>query len=160
MDRPAFVYVTYITTTPEKLWEALTDGEFTRRYWGGRRIESDWNVGSPIRHVRQDGGIDWQGEVLQSQRPKLLSYTFHMQISDEHRGERASRVTFELQPLGSVVKLTLTHADFESGSATFETTRHGWPAIMSSLKSLLETGSPLPFPGLGFGPSSKEPGRL
>ena len=160
MDKPKFVYVTYISTTPEKLWEALTDGEFTRRYWGGRRIQTDWNVGAPIRLVREDGGIDWQGEVLQSERPRLLSYTFHMQISNEHRGERPSRVTFEIQPVGSVVKLFLTHQDFESSSATFETTRHGWPAIMSSLKSLLETGNPLPFQGLGFGPSSKEPGRL
>ena len=160
MDRPAFVYVTYIATTPEKLWEALTDGEFTRRYWGGRLIQSDWNVGSAVRHVKQDGGIDWQGEVLLSQRPRLLSYTFHMEISDEHRSERPSRITFEIEPIGSVVKLTLTHEDFASGSATFETTRHGWPAIMSSLKSLLETGSPLPFQGLGFVPSSKQPGRL
>jgi uncharacterized protein YndB with AHSA1/START domain len=160
MTRSPFVYVTYIKTTPEKLWEALTGGEFTRRYWGGRRIQSDWNVGSPVRHVREDGGIDWEGEVLQAQPPRLLSYTFHMQISEQHRGERPSRVTFELQPMGSVVKLTLTHDDFESGSATFETTRHGWPAIMSSLKSLLETASPLPFQGLGFGPSSKELGRL
>jgi uncharacterized protein YndB with AHSA1/START domain len=118
MSKPPFVYVTYINTTPEKLWGALTDGEFTRRYCGGRRIQSDWNV------------------------------------------ERPSRVTFELQRIGSVVKLTLIHDDFESASATFETTRHGWPAIMSSLKSLLEVGSPLPFQGLGFGPSSKEPGRL
>jgi len=160
VDRPAFVSVVYIATTPEKLCETLTDGEFTRRYWGGRRIESDWNVGSPVRHVREDGGIDWQGEVLQSERPRLLSYRFHMQISNKHRGEQPSRVTFELQPMGSVVKLTLTHEDFDPDSATYETTRHGWPAIMSSLKSLLETGSPLPFQGLGFGPSSKEPGRL
>ena len=159
MTRPPFVYVTYIKTTPEKLWEALTDGEFTRLYWGGRRIQSDWNVGSPVRHAREDGGIDWEGEVLQAQPPRLLSYTFHMQISERHRGDRPSRVTFELQPMGSVVKLTLTHDDFESDSATFETTRHGWPAIISSLKSLLESGSPLPFQGLGFGPSSKEPGR-
>jgi uncharacterized protein YndB with AHSA1/START domain len=160
MTGPPFVYVTYIKTTPEKLWEALTDGEFTRRYWGGRRIQSDWNVGSAVRHVREDGGIDWEGEVMQAQPPRLLSYTFHMQISERHRGDRPSRVTFELQPMGSVVKLTLTHDDFEPDSATFETTRHGWPAIMSSLKSLLESGSPLPFQGLGFGPSSKEPGRL
>ena len=159
MGKPPFVYVTYINTTPEKLWEALTDGEFTRRYWGGRRIQSDWNVGSPVQHVRGDGGIDWNGEVLQAQPPRLLSYTFHMRISAQHQGERPSRVTFELQPIGSVVKLTLIHDDLESDSATFETTRHGWPAIMSSLKSLLEIGSPLPFPGLGFGPSSKEPGR-
>jgi uncharacterized protein YndB with AHSA1/START domain len=159
MDKPNYRYVTYIDTTPEKLWVALTDGEFTRRYWGGRRIQSDWNVGSPVSHVREDGGTDWQGEVLQSERPRLLSYTFHMQISQVHRGEWPSRVTFELQPMGSVVKLTLTHEDFESGSATFETTRHDWPAIMSSLKSLLETGSPLPFQGLGFGPTSTEPDR-
>ncbi len=91
---------------------------------------------------------------------RLFSYTFHMLISEQHRGERPSRVTFELQPPGSVVKLTLTHDDFESERATLETTRHGWPTIMSSLKSLLETGSPLPFKGLGFGPSTKEPGRL
>ncbi len=91
---------------------------------------------------------------------RLLSYTFHMLISEQHRGERPSRVTFELQPMGSVVKLTLTHDDFESEKATLETTRHGWPAIMSSLKSLLETGSPLPFKGLGFESSTKEPGRL
>ena len=160
MDRQAFVYVTYIATTPDQLWEALTGGEFTRRYWGGRQIQSDWNVGSPVRHVRQDGGIDWEGEVLQSERPRLLSYTFHMQISDQHRSERPSRVTFELQPIGSVVKLTLTHEDFDPESTTFETTRHGWPAIISSLKSLLEVGSPLPFQGLGFGPSAKAPGRL
>jgi uncharacterized protein YndB with AHSA1/START domain len=114
----------------------------------------------PSRHVKEDGGVDWRGEVLQSQWPRLLSYSFRMEISEAHRGERPSRVTFELQPMGSVVKLTLTHEDFESDSATFETTRHGWPAIMSSLKSLVETGSPLPFQGLGFGPTSKEPGRL
>jgi hypothetical protein len=77
-----------------------------------------------------------------------------------HELTLAPRVTFELQPIGSVVKLTLIHDDFESASATFDTTRHGWPAIMSSLKSLLEVGSPLPFQGLGFGPSSKEPRRL
>ena len=69
MEKPKFVYVSYIATTPEKLWQALTDGEFTRRYWGGRRIQSDWNVGSPVKHLREDGGIDWQGEVLKSERP-------------------------------------------------------------------------------------------
>jgi uncharacterized protein YndB with AHSA1/START domain len=160
MDKPEFVYVTYIATTPEKLWRALTSGEFTRQYWGGRRIQSDWKVGSTVRHFREDGGIDWEGEVMVSEPPRFLSYTFHMKISEEHRAEPPSRVTFELQPLGSVVKLILTHGDFAGTSATSETTRHGWPAIMSSLKSLLETGNPLPFSGLGFGPSSKEPGRL
>ena len=72
-EKPKFVYVSYIATTPEELWQALTDGEFTRRYWGGRRMQSDWNVGSPVKHLREDGGIDWQGEVLKSERP---SFTF------------------------------------------------------------------------------------
>jgi len=112
-----------------------------------------------VKHLREDGGIDWQGEVLKSERPRLLSYTFHMQISEQHRRERASRLTFELQPMDSMVKVILTHEEFESQSPAFETTQHGWPAIMSSLKSLLETGSPLPFQGLGFAPSNKEPGR-
>lgn len=160
MEKPSFVYVTYIATTPEKLWQALTDGEFTPQYWGGRRIESTWRVGSPVKHVREDGGVDWQGEVLQSDPPRLLSYTFHMLISEKHGSEGPSRVTFELEPMGSVVKLTLTHDNFESEKPTHETTRHGWPAIMASLKSLLETGNPLPFQGLGFGPSAKESGRL
>ena len=75
MAQTEIVYVTYIATTAEKLWEALTDGEFTRRYWGGRRIQSDWKVGSPVRHVREDGGIDWQGEVLQS--GALVSFPTH-----------------------------------------------------------------------------------
>ena len=155
MVRPYFVYVTYIATTPERLWEALTSGEFTRQYWGGRRIQSDWNVGSPVTHVREDGGTDWQGEVLESDPPRRLSYTFRMLISDRHRRERPSRVAFDLEPMGWGVKLTLTHSESEENSATLETTRHGWPAIMSSLKSLLETGSPLGFTGLGFGPSGR-----
>lgn len=160
MDKPGFVYVSYIATTPEKLWRALTSGEFTRLYWGGRRIQSDWRVGSPVKHIREDGGVDWEGQVLVSEPPRILSYTFRMQISERHRAERPSRVTFELQPAGSVVKLVLTHDDFEGTGATSETTRHGWPAILSSLKSLLETGNPLPFSGLGFAPSNKVPGTV
>jgi uncharacterized protein YndB with AHSA1/START domain len=116
-------------------------------------------IHSTLLGLGKDGGIDWQGEVLQSERPRLLSYTFQMQISDTHRGERPSRVTFEFQSMGAVVKLTLTHETFASASATFESTRHGWPAI-SSLKSLLEIDIPLPFQGLGFGPSSGMVGRL
>jgi uncharacterized protein YndB with AHSA1/START domain len=160
MDKAKFVYVSYIATTPEKLWRALTSGEFTRQYWGGRRIQSDWQIGSAVKHVREDGGIDWDGQVLVAEPPRRLSYTFHMQISEEHRAERPSRVTFELEPLGSVVKLVLTHEELEQAKATSGTTQHGWPAILSSLKSLLETGKPLPFSGLGFGPSSTRPGTL
>jgi uncharacterized protein YndB with AHSA1/START domain len=148
-----FVYVTYIHATPERVWQALTDGDFTRRYWGGRRITSDWQPGSPVAHVREDGGSDWQGDVIEAQPPFRLSYTFHMSISTAHHDEAPSRVTFDLEPMGDVVMLTLTHREFSPDSATYETTRQGWPAILSSLKSLLETGEPLPFTRLGFGPS-------
>lgn len=156
MDKPAHVYVTYIEATPERVWKALTDGAFTREYWVGRRIQSDWRVGAPVTHVREDGGIDWEGEVLAYAPPRLLSYTFHMQVSEVHRADRPSRVTFELEPMGAVVKLTLTHDEFAPDSATYETTRYGWPALMSSLKSLLERGRPLPFTALRFGPSTTE----
>jgi uncharacterized protein YndB with AHSA1/START domain len=153
MSEAQHVYVTYIHATPERVWQALTDGDFTSRYWFGRRITSDWQVGSPVKHVREDGGADWQGEVLEATPPVRLSYTFHMQISEAHAAETPSRLSFDIEPMGEVVKLTLTHGDFPAGSVTFETTRYGWPALMSSLKSLLETGAPLPFARLGFGPS-------
>jgi uncharacterized protein YndB with AHSA1/START domain len=154
-EPPAHVYTTYIASTPERVWEALTDPEFTKEYWAGRRIDSDWQAGSPVRNLRDDGGADWEGEVLAAEPGRLLSYTFHMLISDKHRQDSPSRITFEIEPMGAVVKLTITHDHFEPGSTTWETTRYGWPAILSSLKSLLETGRPLPFAGLGFGPSRR-----
>jgi uncharacterized protein YndB with AHSA1/START domain len=153
MSDVEFVYVTYIRATPERVWQGLTEGDFTQRYWGGLRITSDWQPGSPVSHVREDGASAWQGEVLEADPPRRLSYTFHMQISRAHQDDPPSTVTFDLEPVGDVVKLTLTHREFTSDSATYETTRHGWPAIMSSLKSLIETDQPLPFRGLGFGPS-------
>ena len=155
MSEREHVYVTYIATSAERLWQALTDGEFTRQYWGGLRIRSEWQAGSPVEHVKDDGGIVLAGVVLEADRPRLLSYTFHMLISDGHRDDAPSRVRFELHPMGDVMRLTLTHDRFGPDSVTFETTRYGWPAIMSSLKSLLETGKPLPFAGLGFGPGGR-----
>lgn len=154
------VYVTYINSTREKVWQALTSGEFTARYWGGRRIESDWQVGSTVRHIRPDGGVDWEGEVLMAEPPAVLSYTFHMLISEQHRSNPPSQVTFRLEPHGGVTRLTLVHEHAEPDTVTEETTGHGWPAILSSLKSLLEVGRPLPFPSLGFGPCGAEDGRV
>ena len=153
MNKPSSVYVIYIDSTREKVWQGLTDPEFTRRYWFGRRITSDWKPGSPVCHLREDGGADWEGEVLIANPPHLLSYTFHMLISEEHRREKPSRITFELEEVQGVVKLTFRHEDLEEGSASLETTAHGWPAIMSSLKSLIENDSPLPFTRLGFAPT-------
>jgi uncharacterized protein YndB with AHSA1/START domain len=156
MNKPSSVYVTYVASTPEKVWQALTDPEFTRQYWGGLSIVSDWQVGSPVQCIGEGGGTGWEGVVLQAEAPRILSYTFHMLMSEAHRSEEPSRVTFELELVQSVVRLTLIHDGLEPGSSTFETTRYGWPAIMSSLKSLLETGRALPFSRLGFAPGQRE----
>src|SRR5262245_17141765 len=109
MEQQDTAYVIYIATTPEQLWEALTDGAFTQQYWGGLRITSDWQVGSAVQMIANDGRIGWEGEVLEWEPPRRLAYTFHMLHSDAHRGEAPSRVSFELEPMGEVVKLTLMH---------------------------------------------------
>ncbi len=141
MAKPKFVYVIYIRTTPEKLWEALTRGDFTEKYWGGERIQSDWKVGSPVNFVQKEGGgTTIQGEVLQCEPPRLLAYTFQ---SPGPKEEHPSRVVFELEHLGSVVRLTLTHDELDEKG--FRDISRGWPQILSSLKTLLEGGPPLAY---------------
>lgn len=149
-----FVYVTYIATTPEKLWQALTDPEFTRRYWGDAQ-KSDWNVGSKVLwQSGPDGAFeDLDQVVLESNPPRRLAYTWHTYQrqhaamfgwTDEQFAElvkeKRSRVTFEIEPSGALVKLTVTHEDFEPGSEMLKAVSQGWPMILSSLKTLLETG--------------------
>lgn len=141
MSKPEFVYVTYIETTPDKLWQALTDGDFTERYWFGHRVTSDWKVGSPYTFAKQ-GAPTIQGKVLEKDPPKRLAYTWDPCASDARR-ERTSRVTFDLEPRGKVVKLTVTHDNLDEGGKTFRDIAGGWPMVMASLKSLLETGSVL-----------------
>jgi uncharacterized protein YndB with AHSA1/START domain len=144
MDKPQFVYVTYISTTPEKLWNALIDGEMTKQYWGNRLNASDWKVGS--RWVHRDAGdaklVDIVGKVLESNPPRrlVLSWAFP---KDEARGVAHSRVTFDLDPIGDAVRLTITHEDFEPGTNMLKSISYGWPVVLSSLKTLLETGKPL-----------------
>jgi uncharacterized protein YndB with AHSA1/START domain len=149
MSKPEFVYVTYIETTPEKLWHALTDGDFTERYWFGARLESDWKVGSRFAMVR-DGTVGDAGEVLECDPPRRLSYTF-VNLSERYRDERPARATFVLEPYGKLVKLTLTHEGFDQGSRMLPAISKGWPAILSSLKSILETGRPLEIPLAALG---------
>ena len=145
MSKPEFVYVSYIETTPEKLWEALTSSEFTRRYWWNTSVVSDWKVGSPFSLV-MDGTTTDVGEVLECDPPRRLSYTFQHILNEAAKKERPSRVTFVLEPAGKLTKLTLTHEDFAEGSVVVDGISKGWPAIMSSLKSLLETGTALAIP--------------
>jgi uncharacterized protein YndB with AHSA1/START domain len=145
MEKPKFVYVTHIDTTPEKLWQALTDPEFTRQYYGGRRIQSDWTVGASIKFLRPDGGIDLVGEVLRVEPTRVLSCSYHDSRHDELPPEKASRLTFEISVTLGVTTLTITHDDFQPGSKLVNQVGIGWRAIACSIKSLLETGKPLPF---------------
>jgi uncharacterized protein YndB with AHSA1/START domain len=145
-EKPSFVYVTYIAATPDKVWQALTDGGLTRKYWYGRRAESDWKVGSTVTFWYETGdgeAVSDRGIVLESNPPHRLSYTWHVEFADELRDEHPSRVTFDIEPSGKDVKLTLTHDDFEPGSKVLGGVRSGWPAILASLKTMLETGTPL-----------------
>jgi len=142
MSKPDFIYTTYIETTPEKLWLALTDGDFTERYWFGHRVASAWEIGSPYRFAKQDK-TTIAGKVLAFEPPKRLSYTWDNQKPDL-KHERSSRVTFDIEPRGKVVKLTVTHDNLDEGGKTFSDISGGWPMVLASLKSLLETGQPLP----------------
>jgi uncharacterized protein YndB with AHSA1/START domain len=142
MSKPEFVYVTYIETTPEKLWEALTNSEFSKRYWFGTEVRSDWNVGSSFALVT-DGKTSDTGEILEADRPRRLSYTFKHELFEEMRNEPATKVVFTLEPYGNIVKLTVTHEGFMEGSKLLGAVSNGWPAILSGLKSLLETGKAL-----------------
>ena len=145
MPQPEFIYVTYIETTPEKLWQALTDGNFTERYWFGARLRSDWKVGSSFEMVRGDGTVSDAGKVVACDPPRLLSYTF-VNLSDKYKNEFPALATFVLEPYGKLVKLTLTHEGFSEGGLMLAGISKGWPAILSSLKSMLETGQPLQIP--------------
>lgn len=143
MEKPQFVYVSYLNTSAEKLWEALTKTEFTRQYWFDSSIESDWKVGSPVI-FRRGGKVTDEQVLLKCEPPRLLSYTWHPVANEEYRNEKPSRVTFEIEPFGTVpgkaVKLTVTHDDFPETSKVFQGITMGWPVVLSSLKSLLETG--------------------
>ncbi|MCD2194191.1 metalloregulator ArsR/SmtB family transcription factor [Actinomycetospora endophytica] len=151
----AFVYVSYIRTTPEKLWEALTTPAFVRRYFDGGGPDSDWAEGASVRwSMGGEPAQDWGQHVLESDPPRRLAYTWHnyrpeMQEmfgwSDEKlaqlQQEPISRVAFEIEPVADgAVKLTVTHDGFVPGSEMLAGVSGGWPGILSNLKSLLETG--------------------
>ena len=145
MSKPEFVYVTYIETTAEKLWHALTDGDFTARYWFGVRLRSDWKVGSSFEMVHGDGTVSDAGRIVEVDSPRRLAYTF-VNLSETYRNDKPALATFELEPYGKLVKLTLTHEGFSEGSKFLSAVSKGWPAILSGLKSTLETGHPLEIP--------------
>jgi uncharacterized protein YndB with AHSA1/START domain/DNA-binding transcriptional ArsR family regulator len=157
MERPQFVYVTYIRTTPEELWRALTEPAFTRRYWG-ITFETDWKPGSEMRWERAGASqVDREQVVLESEPYRRLAYAWHAFTPEwnlntgldeaelaKAAAEPRSRVTFEIEPQGELVKLTVVHENFEPGSIVLGLISTGWPRVLSSLKTLLETGGSEP----------------
>jgi uncharacterized protein YndB with AHSA1/START domain len=143
MANSRFVYVTYIRTTPEKLWRALLDPEFTRQYWCDTRQESDWKAGSPWRIVAPDGLVADSGEVAEIEPNRRLVLRWRNEFRPELRAEGYSRLTYELEPKGESVKLTVIHEMDRPDSKLIEAVSGGWPHILASLKSLLETGESL-----------------
>jgi uncharacterized protein YndB with AHSA1/START domain len=150
MSKPEFIYVTYIETTPEKLWEALTSSEFSKRYWFNTEVRSDWKIGSSFALVMNGITTD-VGEILEADPPRRLSYTFQHVLNDEARKEMPSKVVFNIERHGKFAKLTLTHEGFAAGSKLLDGISKGWPAILSSLKSMLETGTALAIPPAALG---------
>lgn len=155
MDKPEFAYATYIRTTPKQLWQALTEPAFTRRYWGGVAMESDWQPGSPYTVTLADGTlISHPGQVVVEADPyRRLAYTWHTftpewaafyGFSEEQRAawdaEPRSTVTFDIEDQGQFVKLTVLHDGFDAGSAVLAGISEGWPLVLAGLKTLLETG--------------------
>ena len=139
MSKPQFVYVSYIETSPEKLWEALTSSEFTRQYWFGAEIRSDWNVGSPFA-LLLDGEITDSGEILEADPPRRLVIKWLNEFRPELKAEGPARCTYEIEEVQDAVKLTIIHESEVEDSKVITAVSGGWPRILSNLKSYLETG--------------------
>jgi uncharacterized protein YndB with AHSA1/START domain len=139
-----FVYVTYIQSTPEQVWDALIDPEMTREYWGVHRNRSDWKPGSQWRHEDYDDPnlVHVTGIVVESDRPHRLVLTWKSLTT---AAQEESKVTFLIEGYSDAVRLTVVHDELLAGSETLKGVSSGWPAILSSLKSLLETGQAMPM---------------
>jgi uncharacterized protein YndB with AHSA1/START domain len=143
-DKSSFAYVTYIRATPEELWAALTAPEFMKKYWFGMNFETDWQAGSPWKLVFPDGRVADTGEIVEIEKPRRLVLRWRNQFRPELHEEGYTRCVMEIEPAGEVVKLTISHEIDKPGSRLIDAVSIGWPKILSSLKTLLETGTALP----------------
>ena len=142
MERPRYVFQVYIRTTPERLWQAITDPTFTAQYFRESRVESGWTQGDRVNYwIGNDLVV--AGEVLDVDPPRRLVTTWSFRRNPELRDDPPSRVTWEIEPMGQTCKLTVVHDDFPGETRTFKSVGSGWPKVLSSLKSFLETGEGL-----------------
>jgi len=144
MERPRHVFQVYIRTQPDRLWQAITDPEFTQRFFFQTRLQVELRPGAELQYWNRDGKLAVEGHVLEVEPPRRLVTTWAFRHQPEMADDPPSRVTWEIEPLDEMCRLTLTHDDFLSETATFKSVGQGWPLVLSSLKSLLETGEPLP----------------
>ena len=139
------IFEIYIRTTPERLWEAITDPETRSKYNFGARVDSDWTVGARMELTHPVGGALGEGEVVEIDPPRRLVHTLRALWSDDVRGEGTSRVTWDVEPVGDSCRLTLTHDELREGAN--EELYGGWPMVLSGLKTWVETGHVLTTPG-------------
>lgn len=144
-----FAYVTYIRTTPEKLWAALTRPEFTRQYWFGVTLKTDWKAGSPWQMVFPDGTVSDSGAVVEADPPRRLVLRWQHQLDPAMKAEGPTLCTFELEPKGGSVRLSVVHETERDDARVIVSVSGGWPQILAGLKSLLETGEALDLGDLG-----------
>ncbi len=142
-EQSKFVHVTYIRTTVEALWQALTDSDIICRYFGGIGQQSEWKPGSSWRMTKPDGTVTDSGEVLEIEPRRRLVLKWRHELRPELNAEGDSRMTYEIEEEDGKVKLTVIHEIGKPQSKLIEAVSSGWPYILSSLKSLLETGEPL-----------------
>jgi len=144
---PSFVYVIYIAATPERVWKALTDGEFTQKYFFGRRFEGDVRMGESWRLVMDDGTVDTSGTIVECEPPHKLTLTWQVEWLEEMRHLQPARVEFAIDPVGDGSRLTMKEFPDETIPEKYlDGGRQGWPMVLSGLKTLLETGHRLEIP--------------
>jgi len=136
-----FVYVTFIRSTPEKLWSAITTPDFMKQYWFGMHFETDWKKGSPWQLVFPDGRVADGGEIVEFDPPRRLVLKWRNEWKPEFKAEGYARCTMELEAVDGAVKLSITHVMDRADSKFIQAVSGGWPRILSNLKSLLETGA-------------------
>jgi len=136
----SFVYVTFIRTTPEKLWSALTDPAQMKEYWLGSHMKTEWKKGAAWQLIYPDGRITDTGEILELDPPRRIVLRWRNEFRPELKAEGFALCAIDVEPVDKAVKLTITHSIERSPSKFIEAVSGGWPMILSNLKSLLETG--------------------
>ncbi|MDH3337378.1 MAG: SRPBCC domain-containing protein [Gammaproteobacteria bacterium] len=147
MNNKEFAYQTYINAPREKVWEALTNAEFTAKYFYATRVQSTWDPGAVVEYLNASGDdVVVEGKVIEADAPDKLVITWHVLYDEAAMKEAPSRVTFSLEDVGGQTRLRIVHDQFPEDTVLFDSISDGWPWILASLKSLLETGDALPLP--------------